>query len=340
MQQKGNKMQNASAELLLFDRMKNYALRRRAIKVRGFCKHELEYIHSNGLFRFFNSHGIIHSENILKIMDDFLTTASLSNKGLDEYEIFLLYISAYCHDLGLLMFPRENFEDVEKCHEVRANHCKRIVRYLEDNWQEMGLLNETEVMVLSSICQAHGSKEELGLLQEINYVRLEDNDGKNYSVPVRERLLAAILRLADALDADESRLPYKACRENNNNIIPFVQHIEYYKHEAVDAVIIEPEEQIIKIHLKIKYEDPVDQNGKPINIIEGVQKALNKEFDSVKGILNKDLIEFKRLEFVKTKGPHLKKRRPLFINEAKDEGALEPVDSTRWLLLEDLLSSQ
>ena len=285
-------LKNLAPELVFLSKIESNELRERAKEIRGFCKRKLDFIHSQGLFRFYNSHGVTHSEKILKFMEGILSAAP-SMESLNDYELFLLYVSAYCHDLGLLRFKGEDFYDAKKCTEVRTTHCERIVDYLRDNWREMRILNETEATILSNICQAHGSKQDLGMLDKVSYAELDTMD----PVPVRERLLGAILRLADALDADELRLPYEACREDGT--IPWKQHVEYFKHELVDSVKINPQKGIINVHLRIKYEDPIDEKtGEPIDIKEEVTSSLEKEFgklfswDNVPGDDNEKLIRF------------------------------------------------
>lgn len=300
-------------DCVLFIEIESEELRARAAKIREFCKARLGYIHSQGLFRFYTNHGIRHSEKVLRYMDDIVHAASPSMSPLNDYELFLLYISSYCHDLGLLRREGEDFNDSEKCNDVRKTHCDRIIDYLDDNWREMGILNETEALILSNICQAHGSKKDLGMLPEESDSELENTMD---SVPVREKLLASILRLADALDADESRLPYEACREDDS--IPFASHIEYYKHELVDSVKINPQKGIINVHFKIKYSDPADENGKTIDIEKEVKSALENEFNSVKEVLVKHKIELNRIEFNLARAVSLKSRktRPAFHDDS------------------------
>ena len=108
---RSSKVQSLSRELLLISEVKDRSLRRRAVRVREHCKSRLEFIHSRGLFRFYNGHGITHSERVLQIISNILAAGTLEGKTLTEYELFLLYLAAYCHDLGMLTFPGEDFND-------------------------------------------------------------------------------------------------------------------------------------------------------------------------------------------------------------------------------------
>lgn len=296
-----------SNELLIISEVKDLDLRRRARAVREHCKSRLEFIHSKGLFRFYNGHGITHSERVLRVMSKILE-AGEPNRRLTEYELFLLYLSAYCHDLGMLILPGEDFNDPKTCNRVRNRHYERVSAYLDANWQEMKLLNQAEAQVLANICQAHGLQTCLECCAETNSVILSDSQvGLRRCETVRERLLAAILRLADAFDADERRLPYQACRQSDD--IPFEQHIEYYKCEMVQSVDVDPVTRAITIHLLLQYENPLDPHtGCPIEVVDDVQKAIKDEFASVAEILSTNLCRFQQPEFPRTSASPLKRR--------------------------------
>jgi len=305
-------LEGLSYETVLLRKIESDELKNRAKKIRRFCKNKFAFL-SQDLFRFYISHGVTHSEDILIFMDGILN-AGPSMNNLNDYELFLLYVSAYCHDLGLLRFKGEDFKDSKKCKEVREKHCERIGDYLVDNWREMGILNETEATILGNICQVHRSKMDLGKLDNVCYAELGTMD----PVPVRERLLGAILRLANALDADELRLPYEACSEDE--IIPWKQYAEYRKHELVNSVKINPQKGIIHVLLRIKYEDPIDEKTRePIDIKKEVRSSLEKEFNSVKEVLADHKIELYGFNFVYAKAVSSnRKKRPAFANREED----------------------
>lgn len=310
--------------LLLLDQIKEPTLVSRAVCIIEFCKKKLDFIMTQGLFRFYNNHGISHSEKILSFMDDILRAASLRRKKFSDYEIFLLYTSAYCHDLGMLKWSGENFDDPDTCNKVRKIHCKRVADYINRNWREMGIVCEIEAMLIANICQAHRGDKNLGMLQKRLRVDIGGHSDNVITVSVREQLLGAILRLADALDADESRLPYDSIQEHE--YIPFAQRTEYYKHELVHHVRICPDEGLIKVQLKIKYEQPIDQKtGKRSDIEHHVRTALKEELEIVRDIL-KPTIEFK-IQFKKMSGACLKPRPPF----APTRKEVKRVESTRWI---------
>jgi len=144
------------------------------------------------------------------------------------------------------------------------------------------------------------------------------------------RLLAAVLRLADGLDADEKRLPYEACRQDDD--IPFKQHIEYYKHEMVQGVVLDPVNRAINLYLLISYEDPIDPiTGRPIDVQGAVEASLREEFDHVRGIISRQLVQLDRMLFHFTRASELK-TRPKSIG---GRDGLEREENLRWSFFVD-----
>ena len=269
------------------------AQREKASKIRDYCQIHLNYINSQGLFKFYTDHGPGHSFRILRLMAEFCETQKLQ---WDPNEVYYLYLSAYCHDLGMLKLHGENFDDIETCENVRKKHHQRVHEYLLNHWREIQLANEEEAILLGNICAAHSRKVDICDLPET--VDFLTDDG---IIKIRARYLGAIIRLADALDMDHRRLPPEPYRENKE--IPFKTDIEYWKHEIVERVKIFP--QKIVVAFKIKYIYPVN-----MNIEEVVKNNLQDEINSIRNIFDAYNIPL-TLEFNTVKSVFLKER-PVF----------------------------
>ena len=172
--------------------MSNHNLGERLEKIKKFCMRKLPYIHSQGLFRYYTVHSVGHSEAVIKILNELTEGVNLS-----EYENFLLKCSAWLHDIGMLMREGEDINNPEVCNRIRKEHHKRSAEYISKHLREIGL-DETEATIIQWICYAHSSKVDISKVPEETHIA-----GEN----VRTRLLAALLRLADALDCREDRLP-------------------------------------------------------------------------------------------------------------------------------------
>ncbi|MCW7080624.1 MAG: HD domain-containing protein [Candidatus Methanospirare jalkutatii] len=172
--------------------MPHHNLGERLDGIKEHCRRE-SFIHSQGLFRYYTDHGPGHSEAVIENLNKLTKGVNLS-----EYEDFLLKCSAWLHDSGMLGREGENIYNPEVCNRIRKEHHKRSAEYISKHWREIGLSDETEATIIQWICRAHSSKVNINEVPEETHIA-----GEN----VRTRFLAALLRLADALDCREDRLP-------------------------------------------------------------------------------------------------------------------------------------
>jgi len=258
----------------LLNEIADSSLKSRAAKIKKYCSRELEFINTQGLFRFYNRHGPSHSQKVWGIIKKILESW---NGVFSEYELFLEEAAAWCHDLGMIKREGENFEDPKVCEEVRKTHHERVVEYISEHWKELGFCSKPEALLLANICWAHSSKVKLSDLEKKERILVGEKVEE-----VRTRFLGAILRLADALDAGKERLPPESYRDHPE--IPESQHKEYWKHEVVDSVKIKDGNIILQ--MSVEYEYPED-------IVEEVKKKLNDELDSVKGVLSENTLDLK-----------------------------------------------
>jgi len=253
---------------------------------------KLSFIHSQGLFRYYTDHGPGHSEAVIKRLNELTEGANLS-----EYENFLLKCGAWLHDIGMLMREGEDVYNPEVCNRIRKEHHKRSAEYISKHWREIGLSDETEATIIQWICYAHSSKV------NINEVREEiPTAGGN----VRTRLLAALLRLADALDCREDRLPPEDYRRLPQ--IPQESLKEYWKHEIVKKVEIKGSK--IYVEMLLKYKDHKEKN-----VADKVKEKIEEELNSVRDILERYNLHFE-LDFNVIEPPELEERPPIRTIEA------------------------
>ncbi|MFZ3049686.1 MAG: hypothetical protein WA106_02650, partial [Methanothrix sp.] len=269
--------------------LKEERLKHRYEKIKRFCQNELTWMHSDlTYFRFFTNHGVPHSSNVLDMIFQLLDDWELrsGDEKLNEYELFLLAACSWCHDLGMLSQEGENFDDYSVVEKARKEHAKRIIPYLEKKYLIMGLLDDIEKKLVGQICLHHSSNEQIDEVKDAQDILL---DGKR--VRVRTKLLSALLRLSDALDIGEHRLP----REENRNHeqISYTTKREYKKNEIVQGVALDPENECIFVQILINEYDPESDE-----IHEEVKQKLTEEFESVKNILLYCGINIKNITFL------------------------------------------
>lgn len=272
--------------------LKNQTLAKRYDKLKRFCENELSWMHSDPkYFRFFTNHGVPHSNNVLNLINQLLDNWELKNgeKKLNEYEYFLLGVCSWCHDLGMLKNKGEDYNNFEVVEKARKEHAKRIIPYLNENYLRMGLSDEIEKTLVAQVCLYHSSSGNIEDMIETQQILVEDKP-----VTVRTKLLGALLRLADALDADITRLP----REENRDDPQIGEQTkrEYRKHEIVQKVAINPKEKCVFIQILLSNTNSTDDE-----IFTEVTQKFNEEFDSVKNILLKYGININKINFLVVK---------------------------------------
>ena len=255
---------------------------------------KLPYILSQGLFRYYTDHGPGHSEAVIKILDKLTEGVNLS-----EYENFLLKCGAWLHDIGMLMREGEDIDikNPEVCNRIREEHHKRSAEYISKHLREIELSGKTEATIIQWICCAHSSKVDINKVREETHIA-----GEN----VRTRFLAALLRLADALDCREDRLPPEEYRRLPQ--IPQESQEEYWKHEIVERVEIKGSE--ISVEMLLKYKD-----HKENNVADKVKEKIEEELNSVRDVLERYNLHFE-LDFNVNEPPELEERPPIRTIEA------------------------
>ncbi|MEW6618959.1 MAG: HEAT repeat domain-containing protein [bacterium] len=284
---------------------------------------ELEYLPAScDYFGTFNRHGMSHSLKVKELMDEIvnpaprpkgrgilndvsiaplhprpegrgITGCGVKDKNLlNEYEYFLLKAASYLHDIGLVPENGEDYKNKETAQKARKEHNRRSYEKIMKEWREIGLSDESMANQIAIICRAHPKKESLDELQDAQYTFA----GNSYKV--RLQLLAAILRLADALDADKDRIPPEYIRKNKKISKKDVE--EYYKHEIVKDIKIEPNKKTIFLSI-------VRPNTSRAQEIEELLKAsLEAELNSVKNILFKYNLYLENLKLDVTTDPYQK----------------------------------
>ena len=266
--------------------MSNHNLGERFEKIKKFCMRKLPYIHSHGLFSYYTVHSEGHSEKVIKILDKLTEGVNPS-----EYENFLLKCSAWLHDIGMLMREGEDIKNPEVCNRIREEHHKRSAEYISKHLREIRLSGKTEATIIQWICCAHSSKVDINKVREETHIA-----GEN----VRTRFLAALLRLADALDCGKNRLPPEDYRHLPQ--IPQESQEEYWKHEIVEKVEIKGSK--IYVEMLLKYKD-----HKENNVADKVKEKIKKELNSVRDVLERYNLHFE-LDFNVNEPPELEERPP------------------------------
>ena len=130
----------------------------------------------------FQSHGILHSLAIIRIIHRIIQSPDID---LTLPEIFLLYMAAWFHDIGYLHpLTIQN----------RGVHPAISAEMIQQDPDIRSLITAEEFPILDTIIRYHDSHTDLTMIQETQS-------------SVRSSLLAALFRLADAVDLGTDRCP-------------------------------------------------------------------------------------------------------------------------------------
>ena len=241
--------------------------------VETFCRRLLTSIHrEDWCFTYFTAHDSSHTEAVWKL------AKKIAAKKLSPYELLVLEAACLCHDIGMAKVTGEDrlVTDInwEYCEHVRKNHHLRSEEFVNTFKDKMGL-DTNEASIIGKICYSHSSKADLNELDDTNLIY----DGPKLE-EVRTKLLGAILRISDALDASKDRLPLESYLEDAT----FESKQEYLKHMVTTKVSISSNRILVEL---------TNQPRKEVMLI---REKLNEEFLSVEEIL-KDAGLIYQLEF-------------------------------------------
>lgn len=218
-------------------------------------------------FPTYTNHGTDHLKNVEKYVNDMINDKISQN--LTSEEIFFLLCAIWLHDIG--MVPKDDEEllffkslNPEKRNEftddVRNRHHVRSDNYIKENYKELGL-TKLEAKIIGQIAKGHRVIE-LSSFDDINY------EGVNINIAN----LAAILRLADECDVSKDR-------ESKLSLIDVdvkTRKEHYRKHEIVDHVWFDYENEVIFISCIIETEDDYEPLN---NVKEEIEKKLKDTKD-------------------------------------------------------------
>ena len=146
--------------------------------------------------KYWTEHGKPHSERVVQQLARMIPQDM--PKKLNSCELFVLLCSAWLHDIGYLTnkdISGRKLTDPE----IQDRHHELSRDLINKLYEELGLEKDVAELV-ADVCFCHRRRVNIGeyLRAEIRYLPSEQ---------VRIRLLAALLRLADALDTTTRRAP-------------------------------------------------------------------------------------------------------------------------------------
>lgn len=257
---------------------------------------------------YFTPHGPEHCkavENLIyKLIPDKLY------RSLKEEERFFLLSSAWLHDIGMLRSVYKSLRitnsDIKDDDDItiRDQHHLTAEKYIVENYTKF-----ISFVLSESNDYKDYESDKYAIATLAKYHRRRENiDNCPVTLPIRYfdfriQLLAAYLRLADALHIDSSRtssFAYAICLAYN---IPIESKMHWIKSKLVHGVTIDNSSRTITITFrtltrqqlldrKIKTSSIAEIMDKIDYIIETVMNDLRQELDSVLHILSKEGLSY------------------------------------------------
>jgi hypothetical protein len=197
----------------------------------------------------YTSHGYAHSQRIIGYLDDMIRICKQCGNDITELEAFILYATAWLHDIGCLI-RRENHS--KKSAEMAEELQGRYIEGISD-----------KLPFLQWVITGHSREQNINEVQKTQYLHGEK---------IRLRFLTALFRLADACDIDRQRAPkvvYKFIKDELDE----TSKKFWEGHQNIDSVSFDKDGGVIIIGLQEKEKSNVIIND------------LKKELESVKEIL-------------------------------------------------------
>jgi len=242
-----------------------------------------ENAEQKGELPFYTPHGPIHCKAVEDLIHRLLPNESYLE--LDEKERFFLLAAAWLHDLGMERIVAYSvWQEHLNPSEIRKRHHITSAKFITSQNKRCGV-EEEDKGFLSQLCRFHRKQEDLANCPEELMVGQK---------PYRLRMLAAYLRLADALHVDHSRAPassYAVCLAYN---ISTESKLHWIKSRLVSGINIIPDKHVIRVEFKVpclakqNYDFDVDWLNKKIDYIIGnVLNDTRTELSSVINVLTR-----------------------------------------------------
>ncbi len=220
---------------------------------------------NKGLPPQFTMHDASHSEAVVKAVHGLIPKNK--EKALSATEWFYLESAAWLHDIGMIPSQEELARGGPVYATVRKGHHVRSAEYIKKHRQELGL-GETECSAITEIVQYHRKSMDIQECQE------------KFGAE-RLRLLAAYLRLADAIHIDKTRVEESLFKVFVSAGMDWRSRIHWLKSFLVNTVSPNHENLSIEVSLLASKKDADD-----IDVVATlIENEIRSELHTVKEVL-------------------------------------------------------
>ena len=230
---------------------------------------------SRPLHDHYTNHGFDHTQRIVKILGKLLKNYSTPLNG---QERFILIASAYLHDIGMQSpqhagLDRKPSYSIKELEKVRENHHEASAMMINKSVSKesefsLGLEHCKQYASAIANVSKHHRKLDIGKITDTSIA----------GEKIRLKLLAALLKLADGLDADFRRVNIDLLKVKE---IPVESKFHWWFHYYVQSIFIE------KGHIRLYFRFPEEhcEDGTADIFCERVEESILNLLDGVYDIL-------------------------------------------------------
>ena len=241
-------------------------------------------IWSRPLHRYYTDHTMAHSERVIALLDGLTAGVMRTDKWLSPTEVFVLLAAAYLHDIGM---QNERFANGDpstssgqRLEEIRAHHheqtAEMIYKVFEDPANAFAIPLSSDPGVVEAVALVAKGHRRVDLHDTAYDPFVHGGE------TVRLRLLAALLRFADALDMDHRRVDLKLMKLLD---LPPESQLHWWRCHYVSGVSIEDE------YVRIAYRFPQEQPDYEEFIVPLVETDVRREMTNLEEIFRANAVK-------------------------------------------------
>ncbi|MBC8450383.1 MAG: HD domain-containing protein, partial [Chloroflexi bacterium] len=235
-----------------------------------------ERIWSRPLHRTYTDHTVAHSERVIGLLDGLSAGMMRTDKRLSPTEVFVLLAAAVLHDIGMQdeRYADGNLEDIRAHHHEQT--AEMIFRVFEDPANAFNIPLSSDpgiVEAVALVAQGHCRVD----LQDRAY-----DSFVHGGETVRLRLLAALLRFADALDLDHRRVDLELMKLLD---LPLESQLHWWRCHYVSGV------SIVDEYIRIAYRLPQERPDYEQLIVPLVETDIRREMADLEEIFRANAVK-------------------------------------------------
>lgn len=217
-------------------------------------------------------HNVLHNIKVENSLYELIPIEKLGK--IKDIEWFCLLASVWLHDIGMILglFGGESYSD-DFAINLRNEHHKRTVRYIEENRNTLGLAIK-ESSIIENICKYHRKTEDISNCKPKGRIRVN--------------LLAAYLRLALAIHLDLSITNEEYLTILHSTGISWESKFHWQKNKWVSSIKAFPSELKIKLNV---FDTPASSDSHGF-LPKKIENEVTEILYSVKDILIRSQISF------------------------------------------------